>query len=493
MLEEQTIWRGVQATYEGGRGKVLRPQEELLYRTITASQEGQTFYEDPADRNLRLTVLARQVLAEDPRTVGAIAIFARQMLGIRRIPAQLVAHLFWEGPKNLAQATARAVWLRGDEHLLTLDHTRAMGWKITKALKRAVAQHLCTLEPSLLLNHSRGGTFTQRDALVLCHPRTSDPERGLLFDYLVRRSKAQPQALELVEKMRKSRPRWEVVLGKLGGTPQAWRAAFPHMGPLAILRHLDNLIAAGLLDDPDVQARIQALLGKASYRVMPHQVYMAMRALLGLEQTPAALLQVLEQTLLATAASLQLQGESLVLIDVSGSMQATLNPQSEATHALLAAVLGVLIRRRTGGAIWVFDGRALPMPYSREAPLLQQVEWVLAQGGGDTRLGAALAAALPGFAGKRVVVLSDEQIHDDAQGLLQYWLKTNLEHKAYMMNTAGYSAVSAWGEGVRRIGAYGTGSLQMLALLEQEDPLQTVRSFAEDYWRQRSDSEGLDL
>jgi len=105
----------------------------------------------------------------------------------------------------------------------------------------------------------------------------------------------------------------------------------------------------------------------------------------GLGYVSMRALQVLEQTLLATAARRQLQGESLVLIDVAGSIQAELDPQSEATHALLAAVPGLLIGQRMEGPIW--DHRALPMPCPPETLLLQLVVWALVQRGRGQQLG----------------------------------------------------------------------------------------------------------
>lgn len=167
-------------THERGRGYLASPEWQLFLLVAGSLFAGDTFYEGEEERKQRLVFLAKEVTARDPELVAGLAVFARQVLGLRSGPSALVAHLFWEGPRPLALATASGVWLRGDEHLETLAYTRAQGWKLRKSLKKAVAERLNRMSPRALIKYAANNRlFSQRDALILSHPKAADREHAL--------------------------------------------------------------------------------------------------------------------------------------------------------------------------------------------------------------------------------------------------------------------------------------------------------------------------
>jgi hypothetical protein len=471
--------KGVAWTYEGGVGYLASPETELLLLVAGSLFSGDTFYEGEPLRQRRFHELARKLSRRDPRYVAALARYARQVLGLRSGPSALVAHLFWWGPKEVAEEAARGVWLRGDEHLETLAYTRLQGWKLTKGLKRAVAWRLNAMSPQALLKYRKEGhAFSQRDALILAHPKPQDPAHALVYEWLVRGKRALPEAQAFVARLLEERPTWERILSTKGASRESWWEALPHLQGLSLVRNLSNLHRFGLLEETGVQeALARKLLSPqvAGWRVYPYQWLQAI--LRGREEGwPGKVLTLLETALEASLPPLPLEGETLVLVDVSGSMYAPLSRWSEATYALAAASLGALLYRRTGGWLVGFDHALHPVPLPPEAPLPELVAHLLAAGRGGTRLGLALEKTLPRFPGRRAVVFTDEQVHDDAYRPLRRWLREDPGRSAYVVNVAGYHPLAFPERGVVRVGGWSERLLELLFLLEVDDPVAWIRS-----------------
>jgi len=471
--------KGVVWTYEGGIGYLARPETELLLLVAGSLFAGDAYYEQDPLRRGRFYQLTRKLCLKDPLYVAALARYARQVLGLRSGPSALVAHLFWWGPKALAEEAARGVWLRGDEHLETLAYTRAQGWRITKGLKRAVAWRLNAMSPQALLKYQKKGyAFSQRDALILSHPKPQDPAHALVYEWLVRGKRGLPEAQAFVARLLEERPTWERILSTKGASRESWLEALPHLRGLSLVRNLNNLHRFRLLEEEGVrEALAQRLLSPEvpGWRVYPYQWLQAI--LMGRrEGWPGEILALLEAALEASLPPLPLEGETLVLVDVSGSMYQPLSARSEATYALAAASLGALLYRRTRGRLVGFDHALHPVPLPPEAPLSETVDHLLAAGRGGTHLGMALERTLSGFPGRRVVVFTDEQVHDDAYKPLRRWLREDPARSAYVVNVVGYHPLAFPERGVVRVGGWSERLLELLFLLEVDDPVAWIRS-----------------
>ncbi|RTI02521.1 TROVE domain-containing protein [Thermus scotoductus] len=473
---EKAVW-----THEGGVGYQGSPEMELLLLLAGSLFAGDGYYEQDLLRRKRFYHLAQVLSHSDPWYVAALARYTRQVLGLRSGPSALVAHLFWWGPREAAEAAARGVWLRGDEHLETLAYTRAQGWKLRKALKRAVAWRLNAMSPQALLKYRRSGhAFSQRDALILTHPRPQDQAHALVYEWLARGKRALPEAQAFVARLLEERPTWERILSAEGATREAWLKALPHLRGLSLVRNLRNLHRFGLLAEEEVQELLwRKLLSPevASWQVYPHQWLLAI--FLGHQEGwPPAVLTMLEDALEGTVPPLALEGETLILVDVSGSMFQPLAWGSEVNYALEAASLGALLYRKTGGRLVGFDDRVHPVAQPPEAPLARLVAALLEAGRGGTFLGKALEESLPGFSGHRVVIFTDEQVHDDAYAPLRRWLEQNPKRSAYVINVAGYAPLAFPERGVVRMGGWSERLLEILFLLEVKDPVAWIRSGA---------------
>jgi hypothetical protein len=157
-------------------------------------------------------------------------------------------------------------------------------------------------------------------------------------------------------------------------------------------------------------------------------------------------------------------------------MFSALSERSQATYALAAASLGALLYRRTGGRLVGFNNEVHPVPLSPDAPIAEIVGYLLAKGGGGTYLGEALKKTLPDFSGRRVVIFTDEQVHDNAYDPLRKWKAEDSDRTAHVVNVAGYAFLAFPEDGVVRVGGWSERVLEVLALLEKRDPVAWIRS-----------------
>lgn len=463
-------------THQGGRGFKPSPQQELFLLVSAALFSGDAYYEKDGDRAQRLYSLASELTVKDPQYVADLAIYARNVLGLRSGPSALVAHLFWEGPVEEARRAARGVWLRGDEHLETLAYTLAQGWKLRHALKEAVAERLNEMSPQALVKYARGGRqVTQADAIRLTHPSPRDEAHNLTFRYLVGTSDAEKarEAREFVNGLRERFPSWEAILSQKGSTPEAWREALPHMKGLSLIRNLRNLALHGLLSEPEV--RFQVLKGIEESTAPKHflQPYHYLEAIRALDQSfpgnypevRSALLEAMERS---AEASTHLGRQALVLVDVSASMYSPLSQRSSVRLVDAAASIGATLYK--GGAeVYLYDNDATRLEMSREASIYDMVEWALRQGGGGTYLGETFRSLLPYTRAKVLLVITDEQVADDAFSPLREWLAQDGERRCYVINVAGYEPTAFPERNVVRIAGFSDRLLHVIDAFESQD------------------------
>jgi 60 kDa SS-A/Ro ribonucleoprotein len=418
------------AAYEGNRRHLVTLKNRLLFLVVGNLFFGETFFEEKPSRQKELYKLARALCEEDPHYVAALAQYARQVLGVRSGPSALVAHLFRWGPEALGEEAARGVWLE-DEYLETLAYTKAQGWNITSGLERAVAERLNAMSPAVLLK---------------C--------------------------------------RWERVLSAKGVSRESWLMALPYLRGPSLLINLSSLHRFGLLGEEGVQEVLASKLlspEEAKWEIHPYQWLQAI-TVGRKEGWPERVLRLLEAALERSFPPLPLEGETLTLVDVSGSMFAHLSGHSQVTYAFAAASLGALLYRKNGGRLVGFNHHLYPvsLPPSTPIPLIVEdllaKEGRLAKGGSTTYLRKALEATLPDFSGRRVIVFTNESLNENAYAPLSEWKRGAPNRRAYVVNVAAYPHMAPPEGGVVRVGGWSERLLEFLALLETGNPLAWIQS-----------------
>lgn len=495
-------------TYEGGSGYFMTPELELFVLVGASLFSGDSYYESDEERKGRFYSLVEEVVSKNPSYVADLAIYARRVLGLRSGPSAIVAHLFWSGPKEEAIRASRGVWVRGDEHLETLAYTLANGWKVKSSLKKAVANKLNNLSPFALVKYAcRKCDVSQADAIRLTHPEPKDEAHSAVYRYLSWQNSATRKRLpEEWEKAREyvhnlmfnERPTWERILSLKGSTAEAWREAVPHLRGLSLLRNLNNLLKHGLLNDPDVvSAVVRGIMETFNDPfILPYHYALPIiyaRETDSSSSLPPPVVRALEEAIHKSAMFVpeRLALDTVVLLDHSGSMVSPVSANSKATLLLVATSLAYSLFLR-GATVYAFSNdvyridrlpgeRRTVNPYS-----LPELYDYLASRASGTYLGRALSVSLQQAEGaRRVIVITDEQAHDDSYAPLMRWLSADRERRAYIINVGGYG-VSAFPEVDRqivRLSGYSDRLLDFIDTLEEafRDPVAGVRQALSRY------------
>jgi 60 kDa SS-A/Ro ribonucleoprotein len=420
-------------THEGAPARRIT-QEQALRRSVLSCMlwEGE-FYEDGVQIAGRIQELVPQVAAEK---VAALAVEARERMKLRHAPLLLVREMARHAThRGLVSETLARVIQRADE----LSEFVAIYWAqgrqpLSAQVKKGLAAAFGKFDEYALAKYDRAGAVRLRDVLFLCHARPADEAQAALWKRLVDNELATPDT-------------WEVALSAAGsgegaGKRGVWERLLAErkLGAMALLRNLRNLHQAGVNE-----VLVLASLAEAKTdRVLPFRFLAAARNAPQWEEAlETAMFRALESR------SAKLAGHTVLLVDVSGSMEAPISRRSEMRRTDAAYGLAILLREIAEKVtIYTFSNHAQMVPARRGMALRDALDKSQAHSG--TMLGAALkqveSEMRAGY--DRLVVITDEQSHDSVPAP---------RGKGYVINVAsnrngvGYGAwthVDGWSEAV---------------------------------------------
>lgn len=424
-------------THEGGRAARISPEKELRRTLMACLLWEDTFYENGMDVAVRIKNLVGQVDAEPLRK---LAIEARGPMNLRHAPLLLCREMARN--KKLDAATLEAVIQRADE----LAEFLAIYWKdgrrpLAAQVKKGLARAFRKFNEYSLAKYNRDGAVKLRDVLFLTHARPRDAEQAALWKRLVEGQLATPDT-------------WEVELSKGGGEGQkaAWERLLSEnkLGALALLRNLRNMEQAGVA--PELIRRKLAVVDVR--RVLPFRLIAAARYAPRYEADLEALL-----FRASDEARGSLKGETILLIDVSGSMEDRLSAKSDMTRMDAACGLAMIARELCESVrIFTFSRKTVEVAGRRGFALRDAI--VNSQEHCSTYLGGALAW-IRQFQVDRLIVVSDEQAHDDASA-------PNAK-RAYMLNVGTYRNGVGYGRRWTHIDGFSEACVRYILEYEREE------------------------
>ena len=420
-------------THEGAPARAVTA-EQALRRTVLSCMlwEGE-FYEDGVQIAGRVHELVPKV---DAAKVAALAVEARGKMKLRHAPLLLVREMARHAThRALVGETLECVIQRADE----LSEFVAIYWAggrqpLSAQVKKGLAAAFGKFDEYALAKYDRAGTVRLRDVLFLSHARPVDEAQAALWKRLAENELATPDT-------------WEVALSAAGrGDGQEKREVWERllaerkMGALALLRNLRNLHAAGVSEE----LVLSALAALKTERVLPFRFLAAARNAPQWEEAlETAMFRALETR------TGKLAGHTVVLVDVSGSMESPLSARSEMRRTDAAYGLAILLREIAEKVtIFTFSDRAQRVASRRGMALRDALE--KSQPHSGTYLGAALkqveGEVREGY--DRLVVITDEQSHDSVPAPKGVGYVINV---ASAQNGVGYGAwthVDGWSEAV---------------------------------------------
>jgi hypothetical protein len=411
-------------THEGAPARVITPEQALRRSVLSCMLWEGEFYEDGVQIAGRIHELVPEVAAEK---VAALAVEARERMKLRHAPLLLVREMARLAThRGLVAETLARVIQRADE----LSEFVAIYWAggrqpLSAQVKKGLAAAFGKFDEYALAKYDRAGAVRLRDVLFLCHARPANEAQARLWKRLVDNELATPDT-------------WEVALsaagrgeGPEGDREVAKRAVWERLlterklGALALLRNLRNLHQAGVSEE----LVLSALDALKTDRVLPFRFLAAARSAPMWEQPlEAAMFRSLEGR--ASSAAGSLPGHTVLLIDVSGSMEAALSRRSEMRRTDAAYGLAILLRELAGKVtIYSFSDDAKLVASRRGMALRDALE--TSQPHSGTYLGKALAHVeadcRAGY--NRLIVITDEQAHDKVPAP---------RGKGYVINVASY-------------------------------------------------------
>jgi 60 kDa SS-A/Ro ribonucleoprotein len=387
-------------THEGARAKVITPLQALRRSVLSCMLWEDEFYEDGVQIAGRIRELVPRVAAEQ---VAALAVEAREKMNLRHAPLLLVREMARHATHRAQVAeTLTRVIQRADE----LSEFVAIYWAggrqpLSAQVKKGLAAAFVKFDEYALAKYDRAGAVRLRDVLFLSHAKPNDATQAALWKRLAENELATPDT-------------WEVALSAAGRTegeePADKRAVWERLlserklGALALLRNLRNLHTAGVNEE----LVLAALAEMKTERVLPFRFLAATRNAPQWEEAlEAAMFRALE------GRTARLAGHTVLLVDVSGSMETTLSYRSEMRRTDAAYGLAILLREIAEKVtIYTFSNDAKQVPARRGMALRDALD--KSQPHGGTMLGASLkqveSDCREGY--DRLVVITDEQSHD---------------------------------------------------------------------------------
>ena len=375
----------VPQTHGGAPASRISAEAQLRRSVLSTFLWEDQFYEDGqtiADRIRELSLLV------PPDKVAALAVEARTQQKLRHVPLLLAVSLAQRGGRVVGDTIADVIQ-RPDEmgELLSLYWARKRT-PLSKQVKRGLAQAFTKFDAYQLAKYNRDAAIKLRDVLFLTHARPKDEAQAQVWKQLVDGTLAAPDT-------------WEVALSAGKDPKTEWTRLLEQgkVGYLALLRYLRNMEQAGV----DKSLVRQAILARrGADRVLPFRFVAAAQAAPPFEPE-------LDQALIASiATATQLPGTTVVLVDVSGSMDAKLSSRSDLTRMVAAATLASTFPGHT--EVYSFSDRLVQVPARKG---MAGVEAIIRS---QPHSGTALASAVEQVNRKggfdRLVVITDEQATD---------------------------------------------------------------------------------
>lgn len=307
----------------GGFGNVAARQDSLplLRRAVLANllweelayQDGKSVT-DEIDRLVPLC---------DPQDVFDLAVEAREQQKLRHTPLYLAVRMCRsEQHRKLVGKLLPRIITRAD----MLSDFLALYWKdgkcpICNQVKVGLAESFHNFDEYQFAKYDRDNAVKLRDVLFLARPVPRDDKETELFRKIAERSLETPKT-------------WEVMLSSGADKKESWTELIREnrLGALAMLRNISGMKSAGV-DQKDILKGLENINGTM---------------LLPLDYLKAAKMnpefrEHIEETMSRSYAKLPvLPGNTLFIVDVSGSMDCSMSAKSDFSRIDAAAAMAML-------------------------------------------------------------------------------------------------------------------------------------------------------
>lgn len=344
----------------GGEAHQESPQLELVSILLT-SFVGDTFYEKA---NENLTRLKSVIQKNNPKFVAQAAVYARTKYGMRSISHVAASELAIQvGGCEWAKAFYNAIVYRPDDMTEILSYHKVNNGKITNAMKKGFALAFDKFDAYQLAKYrGEGNAIKLVDVVNLVHPipveKNAEAIKGLVNGTL------------------KSTDTWETGLTQAGqdenvetAKKEVWIKLIREkkLGYLALLRNLSNIMnqAPEALTEALASLTSEVFIKKSL--IFPFQYLVAYKQFTTLNTKEARqITQALSEAVdisCNNVKSLNFDGNTLVAVDNSGSMDSQVSNSKHMKKSELGGLFGIVLAKAINADIMEFGDYARYIPY----------------------------------------------------------------------------------------------------------------------------------
>ena len=409
-------------THEGAPAARIDPLAQLERSVMSCLLWESEFYEGGQTIGQRIADLVKDVPAED---VARVAVQAKEDMRLRHVPLLLARELM---RTKEGRAQAKGLFLRVILRPDDITEFLSIYWKdnkdepLAKQIKRGLGDSFRKFDEYQLAKYNGGQKAVKlRDAMRITRPKPASLEQAELWRKLVKGELATPDT-------------WEVELSKGGDKKASWSRLLAEgkLGGLAMLRNVRNMTKAGVADE-EIRGGLRNL--KAG-RLFPINFIASAR------HNPQFEPELEAKFFESFAGREKLDGKTVILVDVSGSMDSALSAKSEMKRMDVACSLAMIGREMFRDLrVFTFSNSLVEVPGRRGFALRDAITGSQPHGG--TELGKAVGS-LP--ARDRLIVITDEQSHDPVPQMKGYLINV-----ASARNGVGYGQwlhIDGWSDKV---------------------------------------------
>lgn len=402
----------------GNQTRELTAYEKLQRSAINCLLWEDTFYEDGESIADCIKKYMKQVTPEQARSVLKEAKVDNKL---RHMPLFLLVNMAKNGYLT-AEDVANTI-TRVDDMSELLSLYWSTDWKdstgntvknkhtVPKSIVKGIQKTLPKFDEYQLAKY-RGDRYdvSLKTVIKMTHPKPENAEMEALWGRAINGNLATPDTWEVgltnCHTPAEKKEFWTRML------TEKTEKGFNKLGALALIRNLRNMQSVNVDED-----NIRSALGSASMsKILPFQLVTAARYAPQLED-------VLETKLLESIDSMEkLEGDTVVLLDTSGSMRSPLSGKGETTCQDVAASMGAIIRGVCNKSIiYTFQEDIQVVPSGRKGFAL--IDCVRRAPSGGTSVidctNDAVRMYKESHNGKypaRVIVVTDEQTNSDGTG-----------------------------------------------------------------------------
>lgn len=318
----------IEPIFTHGEAKAVKisPYLQLKRSVMSCMLWENEFYEDGVSIAKRIADLIPKV---DPQKVYELAVQARTKGNLRHVPLWIVINMLQHPEhKKLVRKTIASIIQRPDE----LTELLALYWKdgkkpIAASLKKGLADAFKKFNRYQLGKYNQNNSIKLRDVLFMIHAKPKDNEQAILWNDLANNRLEFPKDA------------WEKAISVKGvNKKKVWETLLSEnkLGILALLRNLRNFQKEGVA----VETVREAFKKAKVERALPFRFITAATHAPRFEQE-------LEQAMFKNISSLdKLKGETILIVDTSGSMRGKLDIKSEMSRMDSAIALAILAREQ---------------------------------------------------------------------------------------------------------------------------------------------------